>query len=121
MADYRKEPIATLETRRLWLRPVQMTDAPRVQQLFANPNVLRLMDASIPHPYPDNGAEEFLRRWLSKMQTREVYGWAILRKVHPDEGLIGQISLTPTSDSDHRGFWLGEPYWRQGYMSSRRP
>jgi RimJ/RimL family protein N-acetyltransferase len=51
------------------------------------------------------------------MQALEVYGWAILRKAHPDEGLIGQISLTPTSDSDHRGFWLGEPYWQQGYTT----
>lgn len=117
MADYLKQPITPLETRRLRLRPMQMSDAPRIQQLFANPNVLRLMDASIPHPYPASAAEEFLQRLLPKMHAREIYSWAILRKAHPDEGLIGDISLTPASDSDHRGFWLGEPYWRQGYMT----
>ena len=117
MSSYIKAPLAALETPRLLLRPLQRTDAPRIQQLFSNSHVLRFMDASIPHPYPENGAEEFLRRWLPLVEAREVYAWAILRKAHPDEGLIGQISLTPASTSDHRGFWLGEPYWRQGYMT----
>jgi len=118
MSAYAKNSITTLETRRLVLRPLRWEDAPRIQLLFSNPNVRRYMDGSIPHPYPDNGAEEFLERWLPQLETREIYTWAILRKDHPeDQGLIGVVSLTPASDTDHRGFWLGEPWWRQGYMT----
>ncbi|CAN5487224.1 GNAT family N-acetyltransferase [soil metagenome] len=109
--------IPTLETSRLLLRPIQMSDAPRIQELFSNPNVLRYMYAGIPFPYPENGAVEFLERTLPKVEAGEEYLWAILRKDHPGEAMIGQISLTPLSDVDHRGFWLGEPYWRQGYMN----
>ena len=48
MAAYRKAPIAKLETPRLVLRPMDEGDAPRIQALFPNPNVLRYMAASIP-------------------------------------------------------------------------
>lgn len=116
MASFRKVPIPTLETERLRLRPLQRSDAPRIQALFSNPNLLRYMHTSIPFPYPENGAEEFLATILPKIEAGEQYAWAILRKDHPDEGMIGQIALIPGSDVNNRGFWLGEPYWRQGYM-----
>lgn len=116
MADYRKQPIPVLETRRLHLRPIRWSDAPRIQEQFSNPNLLRYLHASFPVPYPENGAMEFLERTISRVEANEEYLWAIFRKNHPEEGMIGQISLTPDSDVDHRGFWLGEPYWGQGYM-----
>lgn len=116
MAAYRKSPLETLETPRLVLRPLALSDAPRIQALFPNPNVVRLLAAAIPWPYPEDGAVEFLRRILPKVEAGEEYDWALLLKGREDEGLIGLIGLYPTSDEDHRGFWLGEPYWGQGLM-----
>lgn len=116
MAEYRKVPIAPLETPRLRLRPLAEADAPRIQLLFPNPNVVRYLASAIPWPYPDDGAVEFVRRTLPKVEAREEYDWAILRKGHEDEGLVGLIGLYPASDEDHRGFWLGEPYWGEGLM-----
>lgn len=116
MAAYRKLPIVPLETPRLLLRPLALEDAPRIQALFPNPNVLRYMALAIPYPYPENGAVEFVRRVLPPMAAQEEYYWALLLKGREDEGLVGVIGLTPASDEDHRGFWLGEPYWGQGLM-----
>ncbi|RYG36423.1 N-acetyltransferase [bacterium] len=116
MAVYKKQPIRTLETPRLLLRPVQFSDAPRIQLQFPNPNLLRYLNSTLPIPYPEDGAVEFLSRIVPRVESREEYTWAILRKDQPNEGLIGLIALTPQGENDHRGFWLGESYWRQGYM-----
>lgn len=116
MAEYRRVAIPTLETARLRLRPLTRSDAPRIQTLFPNPAVVRYLAAAIPWPYPDDGAETFLRDLLPKIEAQEEYAWAIERKGEEGEGMIGLIALTPSSDEDHRGFWLGESYWGQGYM-----
>jgi RimJ/RimL family protein N-acetyltransferase len=116
MAFYRKQPIVTLETKRLLLRPLRELDAPRVQSLFPNYNLLRYMNAAIPWPYPEDGAISFIRSVLPKMEAQEEYYWAIVQKGAEDEALVGVIGLTPASDEDHRGFWIGEPYWRRGYV-----
>jgi RimJ/RimL family protein N-acetyltransferase len=116
MAEYRKTPIVPLETERLLLRPIQASDAPRIQDLFPNPNMLRYMNASIPWPYPEDGAMTAVGKMLAAMESGEEFPWAILLRGREEEGLIGVIVLTPASDEDHRGFWLGEPFWGQGLM-----
>lgn len=115
MAAYRKTPIVPLETDRLFLRPIRMSDTPRIQVLFPNINVLRYMNASIPWPYPENGAEDAVGKMLEAMAVEEEYFWSIVLKDREEEGLIGVIGLTPLGE-DHRGFWIGEPYWGQGLM-----
>lgn len=117
MAHYNKLPIPVLETKRLLLVPLEISDAPRIQSLIAHWNVLKYMASSLPWPYPDGGAEVFVRSILPKMRELTEYYWAITRKGYPDEGLIGVVGLTPDSEEDHRGFWLGEAYWGQGYMT----
>ena len=74
------------------------------------------MHTSIPWPYPDDGAEEFVRSMLPKIEAAEEYYWAIRIKAREGKGLVGVISLSPHSDTDNRGFWLGEEFWGQGYM-----
>jgi ribosomal-protein-alanine N-acetyltransferase len=115
MARYRKAPLVALETARLRLRPLAEPDAHRIQTLFPHPNVLRYMNAAIPWPYPENGAIEFVRSVLPRLEAQEEYYWALRLKA-ADEGLIGVIGLTPASDEDHRGFWLAEIYWGRGLM-----
>lgn len=116
MAAYQKALPTTLETERLILRQLAEADAPRIQELFPNPNVVRYLATEIPWPYPEDGAVQFLRHLMPELEARESYYWAILLKGQEEVGLIGLIELTPSSDEDHRGFWLGEPYWGQGLM-----
>jgi ribosomal-protein-alanine N-acetyltransferase len=108
--------IEPLETNRLLLRPLREEDSVRTQLLFPHWEVLKYMARVIPWPYPEDGALEFARRVLPKVEAGEEYYWAILLRENPEIGLIGVIGLTPNSDTDHRGFWLAQEYWRQGYM-----
>lgn len=107
----------TLETNRLILRPLRETDAERMQELFPRYEVLQYMTAAIPWPYPADGSKVFLDRVLAEMAAGERYGWAITVKEAGDDLLIGVIDLFPNNPDDNRGFWLGAPYHRRGYMT----
>jgi RimJ/RimL family protein N-acetyltransferase len=115
--EYDPIPIEELWTERLWLRPLALSDAPKIQTLFPNPNALKYMASAIPWPYPETGAIEFVTRRLLDREKSETYDWVILERNNVDQGLIGFIGMTPASETDNRGFWLGEPYWGRGYMT----
>lgn len=105
----------TLETARLILRPVGMADAPAVQRLFPQWDVVRYLDAGVPWPYPDNGAERHLRDLvLPRTERGEGWCWAIRPKSAP-QPLIGLVDLRLGED-DNRGFWLDPAWRRRGLM-----
>lgn len=54
-------PIPTFQTRRLILTPLELTDAPAIQQLFPHWEVVRYLDSRVPWPYPDDGALAYVR------------------------------------------------------------
>ena len=107
----------SIATARLVLRPIAATDADAVHALFANWNVVRHLSLP-PWPYVPGDAET----WIAA--TR-----------HPDSGeatfaitlngdLIGAISVrmrpagpTQRGAGPDIGYWLGEPYWGNGYMT----
>jgi len=107
----------TLETDRLRLRPVRLSDAPAIQKLFPVWEVVRYLDPVVPWPYPDNGAGAYLERILPEAEDGRRYTWAITLRQSPADELIGIVELTPNNPTDHRGFWLGMPYHAHGYMS----
>ena len=54
--------IPVLETERLILRPLELADAPAVQKTFPQWEIVKhLSSASIPWPYPPDGAMTFIR------------------------------------------------------------
>jgi RimJ/RimL family protein N-acetyltransferase len=106
-----------LETPRLILRPICLEDAPRVQELFPYWEIVQYMAATIPWPYPDDGAEYFIREVaLPAMAIGEEYYWSIAERSDPESKLIGLISLSPKSEYN-RGFWIGQAYQKRGYMT----
>lgn len=112
------DPIFTpeLQTDRLVLRPLSMSDAPAIQQQFSRWEVVRLMSAAIPWPYPADGALRFLRDIaLPAMTAGHEWHWSLQPKSEPDF-LIGVISLMTSSD-DNRGFWLTPEWQGQGLMA----
>jgi ribosomal-protein-alanine N-acetyltransferase len=109
--------IPILETTRLRLRPLAITDAPRIQELVAVWDVVQYLDAQIPWPYPEDGAEHFLSRKLPEMSAGSVYTWALTLKSENDDLLIGVIELMPSNPKDSRAFWIGVPYQQRGYMT----
>lgn len=111
-----RPPIPVLDTSRLRLRPLRLLDAPQCQKLFPHWEILEFMSASIPWPYPDDGARQHIESVLPKMAAGSQYDWAITLKAANDDLLIGIISLYPEGE-DNRGFWLGRAYQRQGLMT----
>ncbi len=53
--------IATLETPRLWLRPLELADAEQAQVLFSHWEIVRYMSRVVPWPYPPDGAYTWYR------------------------------------------------------------
>jgi len=84
-------PRPTLITERLVLRPFVLADAPTVQRLAGDVEIAR-STLLIPHPYPEGAAEEWIRG-------------------HDDfsDNIIFAVALI--------GFWLGVPFWGNGYMT----
>ncbi len=67
---------------------------------------------SIPHPYPDGAAAE----WISS-RGREEPRFAIERR--EDAALVGAIGLRVEPDHARAelGYWVGVPYWNRGYAT----
>jgi ribosomal-protein-alanine N-acetyltransferase len=104
--------VQPIKTARLVLRPFEITDAPRVQQL-AGAREVAYNTLRIPHPYPDGEAEAWIRRQEHGPEEGS-HQFAI------DDGLlVGGIGLSVTKPFDRAeiGYWLGVPYWGRGYVT----
>src|ERR687898_179158 len=97
--------ITTITTPRLILRPLELSDADAVQELFPRWEIVQFLASHVPWPYPADGALRFIRdNALPAIREGVEWHWSIRPKVVPDQ-LIGVISLADTPD-DNRGFWL---------------
>jgi len=106
----------TLETKRLWLQPLQISDSDQIQKLFPHWEIVRFLAGRVPWPYPPDGARTYLRDIaLPAMERGDEWHWTLRLKSDPDH-LIGCISLMK-ADNHNRGFWLGLPWQGQGLMS----
>jgi ribosomal-protein-alanine N-acetyltransferase len=104
-----------LLTQRLELRPVELADHEAIQRKFPKWEVVKLLAAGVPWPYPSDGALRFVRDvTLPAVERAEEWAWTIRREAVPNE-LIGAISLF-AKDGENRGYWL-DPEWQgQGLM-----
>jgi RimJ/RimL family protein N-acetyltransferase len=106
--------IPTLTTERLLLKPLVAEDAAQIQKLYPRWEIVRYMVSSVPWPYPDNGAENYVNNVaLPDMAKGIAWFWSIRRREVPDE-LMGIICLYDVEDNN-RGFWLAPEFQGQGY------
>jgi RimJ/RimL family protein N-acetyltransferase len=106
----------TLETERLLLRPLELSDAEQVQILFPDWEVVKYLNAIVPWPYPSDGALTYFRdRALPAMARGDEWHWTLRLRENPGQ-IIGAIGLIRGS-TDNRGFWLATPWQRQGLMT----
>jgi [ribosomal protein S5]-alanine N-acetyltransferase len=105
-----------LETSRLFLRPLEPTDADQIQSLFPHWEIVRYLANAVPWPYPPDGALTYIRdNALPAMKRRELWQWTLRLKTAP-EYLIGSITLS-SKPGKSRGFWIGIPWQGRGLMS----
>lgn len=114
--DLTRDDVFRLETRRLWLRWPRQIDGQAVARLAGEKDVA-LMTASIPYPYPPEKADAFVLASRRENMEGTSLTLAISPKGKPGT-LIGLVSLTPDGPGvAELGFWLGRPYWGEGFMT----
>ena len=106
-----------IRTARLVLRPLQANDDARIFELCAHRNILRYLSAP-PWPYEREHARAFVSAQMAPNPD------VITSAITHDGALIGIIGavIKPASPTQRDrgyaiGFWLGQPYWGQGFMS----
>jgi ribosomal-protein-alanine N-acetyltransferase len=110
-----KKQIA-IDTSRLQLRFFQMSDAPVVFRLVGDRDIAATT-TNIPHPYKEGMAEEWISTHQTKYEEDELINFAIT--LASTKELIGAIGLMINRDFDRAelGYWVGKPYWGQGYCT----
>ena len=109
-------PTPELNTPRLLLKPLQLSDAAAIQLHFAQWDVVRFLNARVPWPYPHDGALRFVEDvCLPAVARGEQWHWTIRLRGDPD-AVIGSISLMLEPDNN-RGFWLAPAWQGLGYMT----
>jgi ribosomal-protein-alanine N-acetyltransferase len=106
----------TIKSERLLLRPFVLSDAKRVQFLAGN-KAIASTTLHIPHPYEDGMAEEWIGTHQEGFEKGELFNFAI--ELWASKELIGAIGLVVNDEHAHAelGYWIGEPYWNQGYCT----
>lgn len=106
-----------LTTDRLFLRPFALSDAPDVQRL-AGHRAIADTTANIPHPYPDGVAATWIASHAEQLEQGTAVVYAITLKTTLElVGAISLFSIRPAFDRAEMGYWMGVPYWNQGYCS----
>lgn len=104
------------ETARLILRPLALEDAPQIQALFPQWEIVRYLRNIVPWPYPPDGALTFFRDVaLPAIDRGEQWTWTLRLKSGPDQ-IIGVITLT-NGEGDNRGFWLDPAFQGRGLIT----
>lgn len=89
-----------IQTKRLVLRPFRDADAARVTELIGNLSVSRWL-THVPHPYAFEDARAFFARHAQDNM--------VLAVTRADD-VIGCCTI-----QNELGYWLGQPFWGQGY------
>ncbi|MEM8811707.1 MAG: GNAT family N-acetyltransferase [Pseudomonadota bacterium] len=99
-----------LATDRLVLRAPVLKDADRLTELVGDYEVVKWL-TTVPWPYRRDHALE----WLKFATGPNCPDLSFVMVA--DDGPIGSIGLRTVMDAPSLGYWLGQPYWGQGYMS----
>jgi RimJ/RimL family protein N-acetyltransferase len=105
-----------IETARLRLRSFSHEDLADLVTLANNWQVARWL-STMPHPYTEADGREWIARVQQDHATGRPRRFAIALK---ETGrLIGGVGLDGSTGDDSEepalGYWLGEPYWGNGY------
>lgn len=110
MTSFKDRLPATLETARLTLATPVLAHVEQMA-ILANSKRIHQVLSRLPHPYEKAHGVEFVTR-IARGESE--YAWSILQ-----EGIfIGVIGLHLLPDHlPELGYWLGEPYWGQGFAT----
>lgn len=112
--DRSRTDCPVLLSERLVLRAPHTDDIEALAHLANNANVATMV-SRMPHPYTAKDAADFVRR-----TTAGEIGKCLYAITKAENGaFLGCCGVEPSADEAtvEIGYWLGEPYWNQGYMT----
>ena len=105
-----------LRTERFLLRPFTLKDADDVAALVGHKDIASTT-LRIPHPYDREMAVEWIRAHEQRLVLETGVVFAAVSA--DSDTLVGSIGLS--IDKEFRraelGYWIGKPYWNQGYAT----
>jgi RimJ/RimL family protein N-acetyltransferase len=101
-----------LVTDRLVLRPPHDDDIPDLAKLAASRRIAEML-ARMPHPY---GVRE-ARAFIEMSRRAPAVGCVYAVTIAETGAFIGSAGLNGTERGLELGYWIGEPYWGQGYAT----
>lgn len=108
--------LPVLHTRLLTLRPFNHRDGSRVRLLAGDKNIAATT-LNIPYPYPEGLAEEWIATHEDEfIRKKSVILAVCLKSVDALIGAVG-LMLKPEHDLGELGYWIGKPYWNNGYCT----
>ena len=108
---------AILETARLQLRPLELSDKLDIQRTACIREVADTM-ISLPHPYPVGEAERYISRKQNEREAGTSVTFIIEKKAGKEFcGLIEVRDIEPEHSQGELSFWLAHKVWGNGYMS----
>ena len=93
-----------------------MSDTTDIQRLASDKDVASTTKG-IKHPYEDGMAEKWISSCQRRARLREIIHFAII--LVRDDAFIGAstIHIDPDTPSAELSYWIGKPYWNEGYAS----
>ncbi|WP_268235786.1 GNAT family N-acetyltransferase [Croceicoccus mobilis] len=101
-----------IQTERLILRRPEMADAPALHHIASDERVASTT-ASIPHPYPDDGAQEFIAA-IRDNTDRDQLNLVIQIK---GSDVIGMAGFRPHEGHVELAYMIGHAHWGHGYAT----
>lgn len=112
------------ETERLCIRFAQESDCEAITHYLQDEDVLGPLEAP-PMPFAYSDAYKFYKNMIKTYDTHRPELFVLTEK--SSTKLMGCIGLHPEHTFDNRadvaefGYWMGKPFWRQGYMYEAAP
>ena len=105
-----------LEDEKVLLRPLESRDRDAILALASAPEIAA--NTFVPHPYPPDAADAFIRLGQEHWRDDEGYVFGIIEK--SSGRFAGCMGIHPAGEHDRAdaGYWIGLPYWGRGLATA---
>lgn len=101
-----------IKTDRLELRPLTGSYAKDFATLVADRDICR-MTGTFPYPFPQRSVEGLLDIFMARSVSGKAYHWAATFEGR----FVGVIGIDRSEKGWFLGYWLGKPFWGQGFAT----
>ena len=108
-----------LSTKRLTIKDIKPVDADSIRENINNLNVSKYL-LTVPHPYTKKDIKWWVNHCAEKQKEKPKTSYEFGISIKPSNKIVGGVGLSNINKEQgtaELGYWIGESYWRQGYVS----